>query len=168
MVEISRVRQPCTHTFLPSDVTIPTLSPHLLNSRRFQGQPTKKQSFSRTSFRPHPTNFYPPNSNRCTANLPPGRRSTSHLAQTMCKTIKNTRWLCHARRGCQPCSIYDPDREMRPPPFVSMCDKVDAFTRVCHGHHEVEDSQDEDSIFYKTLECPKHHRRRMANLQEAW
>jgi len=57
---------------------------------------------------------------------------------------------------------------MRPPPFVEMCDKVDAFTRACHGRHEVDGSRDEGSAFYKTLECPRHHRRRVGNLQEAW
>ena len=86
----------------------------------------------------------------------------------MCKTIKNTRWLCHATRACHPRSKHNPAHEMRPPPFVEMCDKVDAFTRACHGRHEVDGSRDEGSAFYKTLECPRHHRRRVGNLQEAW
>ncbi|KAK0619399.1 hypothetical protein B0T14DRAFT_207891 [Immersiella caudata] len=55
MVEISRVWQPCTHAFLPSDVTISTLP------SRLQSQPTTKQSFSCASFlsKPKKTLFLP-------------------------------------------------------------------------------------------------------------
>lgn len=84
----------------------------------------------------------------------------------MCKKIKNTRWLCHATRKCNPKNKYIPSLDLRPGPFVALCDKTDAFTAKCYGEREVVDSG--DVVFHKTLECPKHHGKRLRNLQEVW
>ena len=86
----------------------------------------------------------------------------------MCKTIKNTRWLCHSTRNCHPRDPYLPSIELRPDPFVAVCRRVDAFTGVCYGTREVVNNSLSGGPFIKTLECPKHHRKRLANLKEAW
>lgn len=84
----------------------------------------------------------------------------------MCKSIKNTRWLCHATRGCIPTHPYLPTIELRPYPFTIYCDKVDVVSRACHGKREVDCST--SRVFHKTLECPKHHRKRLKSLDELW
>ena len=33
---------------------------------------------------------------------------------------------------------------------------------------DVLDDDDDSAVFYKTLECPKHHKQRLANLKEVW
>lgn len=94
----------------------------------------------------------------------------------MCTYYTNTRWLCHKTKGCKvegrPCRIKPSFH--KPPKQRICCNYVDRFSGICYGvtcqgggrksNHFI----DSETVFYKGLECPWHHHKKMLSLERLW
>ncbi|KAK0720268.1 hypothetical protein B0H67DRAFT_552483 [Lasiosphaeris hirsuta] len=88
----------------------------------------------------------------------------------MCRKWPNTRWACYETRRCRPQHPLLPGFDLGPAPWEEHCNQYDYFLQKC-GRGARREGRTDDEInqpVYLTVECPRHHYKRMAHLKEAW
>ncbi|KAK3359477.1 hypothetical protein B0T25DRAFT_628873 [Lasiosphaeria hispida] len=88
----------------------------------------------------------------------------------MCKTWPNNRWACYETRRCRPRHPLLPGLDLGPGPWEEHCDWYDYGNERCGRgtRRECRSDAEINQLVLMTIECPKHHAKRMAHLQEAW
>ncbi|KAL2018011.1 hypothetical protein VTK56DRAFT_1327 [Thermocarpiscus australiensis] len=83
----------------------------------------------------------------------------------MCVTFTNTRWACN-KKGCKPEGKMRHSRPyyLKPMDFLQPCERFDYETGYCSEGRTENDTE----IFYLSFECPTHHGKRLARIQETW
>ncbi|KAK4203024.1 hypothetical protein QBC40DRAFT_319145 [Triangularia verruculosa] len=98
------------------------------------------------------------------------------LEKNMCTYYMNTRWLCHKTKGCKAegraCRVKPSFH--RPPHHRVYCNYVDPFTGICYGapcpggKRKPKHIIDRENVFYKSIECPWHHHKKILSLETLW